>query len=310
MTMSKRTYPEARQKPKYHGPRMTPQRRAVIKALQDLGGSIEDRGGMAATMLVELVNSGGERLVSERSNLFHDMERDGIIHRELHGKRTIKVELTPLFREYDTTQPPPWATARKDDGTLTKTYRMIYQGNGTEAMSRAEINVRPPRRVEPPVVDLTETEPEPPVYDRFTSMARALLAEVLDLKVELTRKNLELERQLNEPKEEQSRYAHANHELRLACEDLQTQNREQQSQIQHLVEKLDQAEQNNAVLVSRVNELEFKLMKARERIRHRISPDNPMYPITELTEGGREAWNELDRLLREPPTNSGEGEEE
>jgi hypothetical protein len=307
MTMTQGSPTKERQKPQYNGPRMTPQRRIVIKTLQDLDGAIEDpKSGLAATMLVELVNEQGGQRIAEHSTLLLDMERDGIIHREVRGKRTYKIALTPLFRNYDTTRPPPWVDAYKDDGELTKTYKISYQGNGIEAMSRAEINVRPPRRVEPPVVDLTETEPEPPVYDRFTSLARALLAEVLDLKVELTRKNLELERQLNEPKEEQSRYAHANHELRLACEDLQTQNREQQSQIQHLVEKLDQAEQNNTELISKVNTLEFQLKQARAHARYRR--DNPN--IKELTRGGREAWEEIDRLLREPPTNSGEGEEE
>jgi hypothetical protein len=276
-----------------HGPIITPERRKLIKALQDLDGVIEDKSGRAGVMLRELAGAG-----SLRSNILKYMEHDGIISREMNVKRCYRIELTPLFREFDTTAPPPWIASQR--GKSTKSRQTVTIGT-QEVWGPATVTDngrgRPhaPSDKTPassPTAEITveETEEETP-DDRYTGLARAVLAEVLDLKVELARRLREVDIR---DAEEVEQYKLVNAELRHEVERLHVEGED-------LKERLHQAEHNNAELISKVNKLEFQLDAARKSVRKQISPHNA--PIVELTQGGQEAWDELDRLLREPPHN-------
>jgi hypothetical protein len=294
------------------GPIMTPQRRGVIKVLQDLGGEVVDDSGRAWTELRNLTVQEFPQLdLGIRSSLPLAMQKDGIINREMNGKRCYRVALTPLFRDYDTTQPPPWVNS---SFKVVHMKQVTVGPGGTERWSRGHLATngrtshrRPPEAHTTTTVDLTETEeetaPVAPSVDHYTGLARVLLAEVLDLKVELVKKLREVD--VRDAEEVES-YKLVNAELKREVAHLQEACEQKGEALKETREKLTLAEQNNTQLIERVNQLEFQLKQARSRIRSQISPDNPTYPITELTEGGRTAWQDLERMLKEPPTTSGE----
>lgn len=69
---------------------MTPHRLAVVQALLDAGGTMEDQAGLVAGKLRERT---GHKTTQALSGVLQAMEEAGIIRREMAGRRTYKIEL-------------------------------------------------------------------------------------------------------------------------------------------------------------------------------------------------------------------------
>lgn len=69
---------------------MTPHRTAVVRALIEAGGSLEDASGLVAGKLREKT---GHKTTQALSGVLQSMEDAGLIRREMAGRRTFKIEL-------------------------------------------------------------------------------------------------------------------------------------------------------------------------------------------------------------------------
>lgn len=79
-------------------PRLTSQRKLLLKVLADVGGRVEDKNGGVTALLGELMYPDG-RSPKTVIGLLQAAEKDGLIIREVQGRRTYSVSLAPEYQK-------------------------------------------------------------------------------------------------------------------------------------------------------------------------------------------------------------------
>lgn len=186
------------------GPVMSPTRRLVIKVLQAMGGEIwiedmSDWNASATNLLWDLMKQEGYAAEGPHglATQIQNMEKDGLLWREKKSPGTKRIQgigLTPLLRDWDPNGPAPWTAAGQKLAKRTEKKAVLdatMRALGVrEPPTKLSVPIESPGEVvtEPADLDLTEEEFESymdviePPPDPFTQMAKALLAEVLEIK--------------------------------------------------------------------------------------------------------------------------------
>lgn len=154
----------------------------------------------------------------------------------------------------------------------------------------------PPRSGE---VIITAEEAGNPT-DPFTRLARAVLAEIFELRTQMQEQRLitpdEQIRDRKAQQKEVERWRRANEELKRAAQDMA-------AQITRLEEDVDRLTNENESLRGQLNEAVLRTESMRAR--HRLPADEPgQYPLTELM--SERAYNEWKRFMEERPSLRGE----
>lgn len=135
---------------------MTGQRKLLLKTLEDVGGRIEDKRGQATGLLAELMYpEKGEYNPQSLVSFLQNAEKDGLIFREIQGRRTFVISLNPNF-----------SVRRKSRKTIKP-----------EAPVKEPISVR--TGLGPPL-----SQPEPSTTSEPTVDYRRIADELLDLVLE------------------------------------------------------------------------------------------------------------------------------
>lgn len=93
--------PKKRKSPVSTGPKMTRERLLMIEVLREQGPLVDANGRATERLVAALGERGHDATTRGTTGLIHRAEREGIVEREVRGKRTFRIALTPDYLEAD-----------------------------------------------------------------------------------------------------------------------------------------------------------------------------------------------------------------